>query len=66
MWDKRNEKTSKHGNLDSLWLGLYKIKEVAGLNTFYLSHLDGEKLQLPINGQHLKTYYSDGIKCNVV
>jgi hypothetical protein len=44
MWDKKNEKSGKHGTFDNLWLAPCKIKEVASFNTFYLSHLDGEKL----------------------
>lgn len=60
-WDRRHEKQDKHGKFDILWLGPYKIEGVAGLNSFYFSHLDGEKLPLLVNGQLLKIYYSDGI-----
>jgi hypothetical protein len=51
MWDRRHEELVKHGKFDSLCLGLYKIVDVPGSNTFYLNHLDGEKLQLLVNGQ---------------
>jgi hypothetical protein len=60
MWDKKNEKPRKHGKFDTLWLMPYKIEDVAGTNSFYLSHLDGEMLQLPVNGKTLKYYYYDG------
>jgi len=61
MWDRRNEKLGKHGKFDSLWLNPNKIEHVDGPNTFYLSHLDGEMMQLLVNGQFLKIYYSNGI-----
>jgi hypothetical protein len=41
---KRNEKRCKNGKFNSFWLDSYEIQEVVGPNTFYLSHLDGEKL----------------------
>ena len=39
----------------------YKIEHHAGENYFYLSNLDEEKMQLPVNGKILKTYNLDGI-----
>jgi hypothetical protein len=47
MWNKKKEKPGKHGKFDSLWLGTYKIEDVSGTNSFYLNHLDEEKMQLP-------------------
>lgn len=61
MWNGRDEKPRK---FDSLWLGSYKIEDVVGLNSFYLNHLAGEKLPLPINGQVLKLYYTN-VKCHI-
>jgi hypothetical protein len=49
-----DEKPRKHGKFDSLWLGLYRIEDVVGLNSFYVSHLDGENFPLPVNGKVLK------------
>lgn len=56
LWNKRKEKPGKHGKFDSLWMGPYIIQESAGTNSFQLSDLDGERLLLPVNGRHLKTY----------
>jgi hypothetical protein len=53
LWNKKGEKPGNHGKFESLWLGPYQIQGVAGNNSFYLSHLDGEKLPLPINRNFL-------------
>jgi hypothetical protein len=47
LWNKIIEKAGKHGKFESLWLGPYKIEYVAGNNSFYLSHMDGEKFHFP-------------------
>jgi hypothetical protein len=57
LWDKGREKTGKHGKFDSLWTGPYLIHSIAGTNSFNLSHLDGEVLSLPVNGQLLKLFF---------
>ena len=54
LWDKRREKPGKHGKFDSLWLGPFIIKDEAGPNSFYLSHLDGEPMKFPMNGKQLE------------
>ena len=58
LWDKANEAPSKHHKFDSLLLGPYTIYEVLGTNAFRLKTLDGEPLQFPVNGHHLKFFYS--------
>jgi ribonuclease HI len=58
LWDKAHEAPSKHRKFDSLWLGPYTIYEVLGTNAFRLKTLDGEPLQFPVNGRHLKFFYS--------
>ena len=58
LWDKGKEKPGKHGKFDSLWLGPYVIRSVAGPNSFNLNHLDGDPLNIPRNGQQLKFYYT--------
>jgi hypothetical protein len=58
LWDKAHEAPSKHRKFDSLWLGPYRIYEVLGKNDFRLKTLDGEPLQFPVNGCHLKFFYS--------
>ena len=37
LWDKRREKPGKHGKFDSLWKGLFIIRDTAGTNSFYLT-----------------------------
>jgi len=61
LWDRKNEKPGKHKKFDSLWLGPYIIQDIAGPNSFYLSKLDGEPLDLPANGQMLKLFFKDDI-----
>jgi hypothetical protein len=61
MWSKRIEKESEHGKFESLWLGPYKIDGIVGNNSFYLSHLDGERLPFPMDGQVMKMFYEDNI-----
>ena len=58
LWDKGREKPGKHEKFDSLWLGPYVIRSVAGPNSFNLGHLDGEPLNIPRNGQQLKLFYT--------
>ena len=61
LWDRRNEKPGNHGKFDSLWLGPYIIREAAGQNSYHLSTLDGESLELPVNGQLLKMFHKEKI-----
>jgi len=61
LWDRKNEKLGKHKKFDSLWLGPYPIRGIAGPNAFQLSTLEGEPLQLPANGQLLKLFFKDDI-----
>ena len=56
-WDTKREDKGKHGKFDPLWYGLYRISEAISNNTFILEYLDGESLQLPVNGQSLKHYF---------
>lgn len=56
-WDTRREDKGKHGKFDPLWYGPFKISEVRGNNTFVLENLEGEMLDMPVNGQYLKHYF---------
>ena len=56
-WDTRREDKGKHGKFDPLWYGPSRISEVRSNNIFILENLDGETLQLPVNGQYLKHYF---------
>ena len=61
LWDKRREKPRKHRKFDSLWLGPYIKYDVASTNSFLLNNMDGERLTLPVNGQHLKLFFNENI-----
>ena len=56
-WDTRREEKGKHGKFDPLWYGPHKIVEVRSNNTFILENLDGEIVQMLVNGQYLKHYF---------
>lgn len=56
-WDVRREDKGKHGKFDPLWYGPFKINEVRMNNTFMLENLEGEVLDMPVNGQYLKHYF---------
>jgi hypothetical protein len=58
--DKRREKPGMHQKFDSLWLGPYKIEEVFGPDSFYLSMTKGWRMPLPVNGSLLKHYFQGG------
>jgi hypothetical protein len=57
MWDKSREKPGMHQNFDTLWLGPYKIEEIYGPHSFYLSTTKGRRMSLPVNRSLLKHYY---------
>ena len=56
-WDTRREDKGKHGKFDPLWYGPYKIIEARKNNNFMLESLDGEAVELPVNGKYLKHYF---------
>jgi hypothetical protein len=57
LWDKGREKPGKHDKFDGLWLGTYLIREIASPDSFHLSHLDGEPINISRNGKQLKLFY---------
>ena len=56
-WDVRRSDKGKHGKFDPLWFGPFRVAEVKGNNTFALENLQGDTLEMPINGQFLKPYF---------
>lgn len=49
-WDTRREEKGKHGKFHPLWYGPYNIVDIRSNNTFMLENLDGEIVELPVNG----------------
>jgi len=45
------------GSLILFGMALLELLKVRSNNTFILENLDGETLQLPVNGQYLKHYF---------
>lgn len=33
LWDKRREKLGMHNKMDNLWIGPYKVRDIAGENS---------------------------------
>lgn len=56
-WDVKREEKGKHENFNPLWFRPFKISEAKGNNTFLLENLEGESLELLVNGQFLKLYF---------
>ena len=57
LWDKVKEKPGKHGKLEKIWMGPYRVSKIAGKGSIYLETLDGDELELPVNGLLLKHYF---------
>jgi hypothetical protein len=55
-WDSRREDHGKHGKFDNQWLGPFKIDAIEGKNSFSLQNLNGDLLELPMNGRFLKHF----------
>jgi hypothetical protein len=55
-WDIKRKDLGKHGKIDHLWLGPYKIVAVEGNNSFSLQNLERDLVELPVNGQFLKHF----------
>ncbi|XP_059066393.1 uncharacterized protein LOC131857708 [Cryptomeria japonica] len=58
MWNGRIEDKGKHGMFDAIWMGPYLIRIKWGEDSYILQDIHGDTLELPINGQFLKLYYS--------
>ena len=57
LWDKNTEKPGNHGKLEKIWMGLFRIARLVGKGSFWLESLDGEELELSVNGRLLKHYF---------
>jgi hypothetical protein len=57
LWDKHKEKPGNHEKFERIWMGPYRVSRMAGKGTVYLETLDGDELELPVNGRLLKHYF---------
>jgi hypothetical protein len=55
-WEARKEDAKKHGKFDPIWSDPYIISASEGKNTWLLENLDGDILNAPVNGRHLKYF----------
>ena len=56
-WDARRFDKGKYGNFDPLWFGPFRVFEAKGNNTFMLDNLEGDTLEMLVNGQFLMFYF---------
>ena len=54
--DENRAKPKKHKKFKSLWFEPYLIAKCIRKNAFELAKLNGWKLSISVNGQHLKHY----------
>jgi hypothetical protein len=58
LWNKAKEKPSMHTKFEALWIRPYVIEKILGFNSYMLQDMKGKRLMLPINGKHLKGFFS--------
>ena len=57
LLDKLKEKPGKHGKLEKIWMGPYRVSGIARKGSVYLETMDGDEFELPVNGILLKHYF---------
>jgi len=58
LWNEAEEKSSMHTKFESLWIGPYIVKKILGFNSYMLQDMKGKIFMLPVNGKHLKGFFS--------
>jgi hypothetical protein len=58
LWNEAKVKASMHTKFEALWIGSYIIEKIIGFNAYILKDTKGKMLMLPINGQHLKSFFN--------
>jgi hypothetical protein len=58
LWNKAKEKPSMHTKFEALWIGPYIIENILGFNSYMLKDMKGTVHMLPVNGQHLKSFFA--------
>ena len=57
LWGKNKEKPGNHGKHENIWMGPYRVSRIARKGSLWLETLDGEELELPVNGMLLEHYF---------
>ena len=58
-WDAKYEDKGKHGKFDNLWKGPFRVFAHLGKNSFFLTDLQDQAVEIgPLNGRFLKYYLS--------
>ena len=58
-WDSRYEDKGKHGKLDNLWKGPYKVSTFMRKKSFFLTDSEDMTVEIrPVNGKFLKHYWT--------
>jgi hypothetical protein len=58
LWNKAKEKPSMHTKFEALWIGPYIVEKILGFNSYMLQDMKGKILMFPINGKHLKGFFT--------
>ena len=58
LWNKAKEKPSMQTKFEAFWIGPYQIEKVIGCNSCIIKDLDGTVHKLPLNGHHLKNFFT--------
>lgn len=56
-YNERAAKPGQHAKFDGLWEGPFHIMNYKGFNSFDLEDMNGDSLQILVNGFHLKPFY---------
>jgi hypothetical protein len=58
LWNKAKEKPSMHTKFEALWIRPYVVEKILGFNSYMLQDMKGKILMFPVNGKHLKGFFS--------
>jgi hypothetical protein len=58
LWNKAKENPSMHTKFEALWIRPYVIEKILGFNSYMLQDMKGKRLMFPVNGKHLKGFFS--------
>ncbi|XP_057862520.2 uncharacterized protein LOC131070876 [Cryptomeria japonica] len=56
-YNERVARLGQHAKFDGLWEGPFRIMNCKGFNAFDFENMQGESLEISVNGFHLKPFY---------